>query len=244
MAGDFDEGAHPRHSDGKFSEKVQADPGSSMLAGDEALVQEVIRLTGAPENEARTAVAETGTLDDAVRHACQAANVRAFSHQAASFQAQAEQLQEMATDAAVGAAVRRLLMRWPDANQIEMSDETADGNFTFTVFVGGEDVGYMDDFGLTDELWDLSAPINYRQPEWLAKWCVGYHASTCPDSLGLDVDRDTGTVDRAVFNLDLFRDKPAAPAAEPAQTPPVRDLVGELQASLDAAKARREAGGK
>lgn len=201
----FSEADHPRGDAGKFTEKLQADPGLTVLDGD-VMVAEVIRRTGAPEDEARDAVAETRSLDDAVRHVCQAANVRAFTNQAVSFREQAERLQEMATDAAVGATVRRLLMRWPDANQIEMMDEEVDGNFTFNVFVGGADVGPMDEHDMTDELWNLSCNIDYRRPDYLAKWCVGYSASDPHDPVGLETDRDTGTLYLAVFNLDLFRD--------------------------------------
>lgn len=234
----FSEADHPRTHEGKFAEKPQEDPGVDVLGDTEALVAEVIRQTGAPEDEARTAVAETSSLEAAVKHACQAATVRSLAVRAESLQGQSEAVRELATDSAIGAAVRRLLMRWPDANQIEMSDPEGDGNFAFYVFVDGEDVGEMCDHGLSDELWDLTCPIDYRRPEWFEKWCQGYGQPS--GTVGLDIDRHTQTLDRAVFNLDLFRDPAPVPASAPAPKPPVRDLAAALKKSVEDAKARRE----
>lgn len=195
-------------TNGQFGEQHLADPGSGVLAGTDADIAEVVRLTGAPEHEARTAVQETDSIEAAVRHACQAATVRTFANQASVYRDQLEVLREQVNDAAVQSSVRRLLMRWPDANQIEMCDEMGDGNYTFNVFVGGADVGPLDDFDLTDEMWELSCHIDHHRPELLEKWCVG-HGDGGYMAVGLEVDRHTDTLNRAVFDLDLFRDGPA-----------------------------------
>lgn len=53
-------------------------------------MQAVIDATGAPEHEARQAVAETSDLQGAVRHAAQAAVVRMYSNHAADLREKAE----------------------------------------------------------------------------------------------------------------------------------------------------------
>lgn len=235
MTRQFDEAKHPRSDgDGRFTEASKVDPGTGVISGDadanthpkpevvdlvsalrssvEAAkerriareIAAVIDATGAPEHEARQAVAETSNPQEAIRHAGQAAKVRMHQTAAKAALEQAKDVEQVITDHGVQAAVTRILMMYPDANHLELTDSDGDGNFVWTVFVGGEDQPL--EGSIEDDLWDSMAPVNYRQPHLLAKWCTGYNPGGVYNTLGLEVDRHTSTLDRAIINLDLFRD--------------------------------------
>lgn len=175
---------------GQFGELAKA--GNAQVDLADGSVAEVIRAAQVSEGEAFEAVAETSTTADAIRWARHASEVRDLHELARKTLEQVKADEVVVADSSIQASVKRILMSYPDANHLEVVDRDGDGNFEWLTFVNGEEQELPEE--LTDELWDLSCPINHRMPRLFEKWSAGF-----------EMDRHTSTLDRAVINLDLFR---------------------------------------